>query len=119
MAHTNLKLKREESQVAQRIMKKLSHLCGAALAEYGRAGDQDEKLLANLFRRKNMSCTSKIELPHYPVDYYAIVCIYRGVTILSLPIPIVTHPFSLFIRFFMGVDSNPLRCISLSHPISH
>ena len=48
LVHSKLKLKREEPQGAQNIMKKLSYMCRASLAEYAGTGDRDEKL-ANVF----------------------------------------------------------------------
>ena len=53
---------------------------GVSLAEYGGTVNQDEKYLANIFLRENISCTSKIDLSYY-FDYYAIaiVCTCRCV----------------------------------------
>ena len=46
---TYSKLKREESQGAQKMMKKLSYIRGVSLAEYMDTGDLDEKFVANIF----------------------------------------------------------------------
>ena len=47
-------------------------MCWTSLAEYAYAyagtGDRDEKFLANIFLRENISSTSKSELPYYSVD---------------------------------------------------
>ena len=51
LVHSKLKLKREESQGAQNIMKKLSYMYRASLAKYAGTGDRDEKL-ANTFYAK-------------------------------------------------------------------
>jgi len=74
LAHSKLKLKREESQGAQRMPYK----CGASPAEYVGAGDRDKKFLS-IFFRENISRTSKMELPYYSIDCYLIVCIYCGI----------------------------------------
>ena len=37
-------------------------------------------ILKNVFFRANISCSSKIELPYFTVDFYPKVCIYCGVT---------------------------------------
>ena len=48
LVHSKLKLKREESQGAQKMMKKLSCIYRASLAEYTGTRDRDKKL-ANIF----------------------------------------------------------------------
>ena len=57
------------------MVKKLSCMCGASLAEYVDTGNRDEKFLANISLRENISCISKIELPYNSAYNYAIVCI--------------------------------------------
>ena len=73
-----MKLKKEESQEAQKMMKTLSYMYSASLAEYSGTGDRDQKL-GNIFLCENILRTSEIELPSYSVDYHTIVCIYCGV----------------------------------------
>ena len=52
------------------MVKKLSCMCGASLAEYVDTGNRDEKFLANIFCMKMF---------HVQQKFYAIVCIYCGV----------------------------------------
>ena len=59
----------------------LSYICGSSLAEYcGTGADRDEKFLNVIFVKENISCTSKIELPYYSVDFSPKICIYCGMT---------------------------------------
>ena len=75
------KLKPNEQKSAKRMISKVSYVCGSILFEYlGTRNDRDEKYLKNIFVRANISCSSKIELPYFTVDFYPKVCIYCGVT---------------------------------------
>ena len=40
---------------------------------------RDTLVACKVFTRKNISYLSKIELPHYSVDFYPKVCIYYGI----------------------------------------
>jgi hypothetical protein len=74
-------LKDRAPAVAKRMIKKIEYMCGATLQEYmGSGGDRDEDILARLFVRANLSCTSKIELPYYSVRIgnFPMICIYCG-----------------------------------------
>ena len=66
---------------AKRMMGKVSYMCGSVLSEYlVTENDRDEKYLKTLFVRENISCSSKVELPYYSVDFYPKVRIRCGVT---------------------------------------
>ena len=82
LLHSKNKLKTaEEQKGAKSMISKLSYMCGSVLSEYlGTGNDRDEKYLKSLFVRENISCSSKIELPYYTVDFYPKVCIYCGIT---------------------------------------
>ena len=49
LVHSKMKLISEESQGAQRMMKILSHMCCASLAEYVGTGGRDKNFLVNIF----------------------------------------------------------------------
>ena len=52
------------------------------LAEYLGSGNEpakEKQVACKVFTRENLSCLSKIELPHYSVDFYPKVCIYCGI----------------------------------------
>ena len=49
LVHSKLKLKKEDTHGAQRMLKKLSYMCGASPAEYVGTGYRDEKFLAIYF----------------------------------------------------------------------
>ena len=58
---------------------RLDYVCRSVLADYeGTGNDRDQKLLANIYVKENISCASKIELPYYSVDNYPKICIYCG-----------------------------------------
>ena len=55
LIHSKLKLKKEDTQGAQRMLKKLSYMCGASPAEYVGTGYRYEKFLAICLQY--ISCT--------------------------------------------------------------
>ena len=58
---------------------KLTYMCGSVLFEYlGTGNDKDEKYLKSIYVRENISCSSKIELTYYSVDYFQKICIHCG-----------------------------------------
>lgn len=81
LLHSKHKLKQDDQKGAKRMISKLTYMCGSVLSEYlGTGNDRDEKYLKSLFVRENISCSSKIELPYYTVDFYPKICIYCGIT---------------------------------------
>ena len=80
LLHSKYKLKSDDQKGAKRMMSKVSYMCGSVLSEYlGTGNDRDEKYLKTIFARENISCSSKIELPYYTVDFFPKICIYCGI----------------------------------------
>ena len=51
------------------------------LSEYLGSGNEparEKHVASKVFARENLSCLSKIELSHYPEDFYLKVCIHCG-----------------------------------------
>ena len=57
LVYSKFELKKEELQGAQRMLKKLSYICGASPAEYVGTEDRDKKVSSNMFLSENISCT--------------------------------------------------------------
>ena len=62
------------------MIAKVTYMCGSVLSDYhGTGNDKDEKHLKRIFVQENISCSSKIELPYYSVDFNQKICIDCGV----------------------------------------
>ena len=62
------------------MVEKLDFVCGTVSSEgEGTGNEKDRKLLNSIYVRRNISCSSKIELPYYSVDHFPKICIYCGV----------------------------------------
>ena len=82
LIHSKKKLNVAECNLVKRIGSKFSYVCGSVFSEYlGTGGERnnEKEVAAKVYIRENISCTSKMELPYYSIDFFPKVCIYCGI----------------------------------------